>query len=365
MNKRSFRRPAVVATAAVAVLALGLGGTAVADGLIKSNDIAKDTIKSRHLGDDAVKGQHVKNGSLSVDDLSPAAVKLIQDGVLTIEAINAIREGLLTVEAFEEIQAGNVTEDDLADAIADFLTEDEIDAIVDGLVTKADFNELKDSALTDDDIAAIQDGVFVGENWGVNLRNTQGTANAMLRQGPFTTNFGRSTEPPLGGGSLQLQSTGTSSKVDFSNEVLYTDQNLVEALDGNVAFSTTETNASKLPTIRIEVSANLAGVANYSTLAFVPQGAGTDDGAGWHRYNQSDGGWFATRAAGTATGCLQTDLCTFDELMAALPDATIHGVAVGSNGSNGPDVLQAVDALRIGDTVFDFEARGVFAKDAS
>ena len=50
----------------------------------------------------------------------------------------------------------------------------------------------------------IQNGVFVGENWGVNLRNTQGTASAMLRSGPVSTNFGGSKNPPLGTGSLLM-----------------------------------------------------------------------------------------------------------------------------------------------------------------
>lgn len=274
MNKRSFRRPAVVATAAVALLALGMGGTAVADGLIKGNDIAKDAIKSRHLADGAVKSQHI-NGS----------------------AINS-----------------------------------------------------------------IQDGVLASGNWGEMLRQTLGSASAELREGPHTANFGSDVSPPMGTGSLQIDTADGASKVDFGNEVDFVGKNLVDTLDGRIGFSvyTTGENAGRsatnLPAIRIEVDPNRVDGENYSSLVFVPDVAGVN--GGWKKYDATtDGTWFAT--FGGAPGCTQASPCDFDTLIAALPDATIHSVAVGKGRDT--QFHGAVDALRIGGTVFDFEARGVFA----
>lgn len=39
-------------------------------------------------------------------------------------------------------------------------------------------------------------------------------------------------------------------------------------------------------------------------------------------------------------------------------------MSIGTNGTGAADWLGSVDALRVGDTVYDFEARGVFARNA-
>ena len=101
-------------------------------------------------------------------------------------------------------------------------------------------------------------------------------------------------------------------------------------------------------------------------MVFVPNEEPT---AGrWSNYDQGDGLWFLTGnnagQPGAVSGCTQSSPCNFSTLIGQLGAATIHSVSIGTNGTGGPDFLGAVDAFRIGNTIYDFEARGVFARTA-
>lgn len=127
---------------------------------------------------------------------------------------------------------------------------------------------------------------------------------------------------------------------------------------------------------------------HYSSLVFVPRAVdenndGKDDNNGkFHTYDADDGYWFFSNGdTAKATGCTQADACTFQDAVAglaapqefqnngqtvsveSLDDATIHSVGVGKGRDS--QFHGAVDALRLGDKVYDFEARGVFKRDAS
>lgn len=296
MKLRSARRPAVIATAALAALALGMTGSAVADALITSSDIKDETIKSADI----------KNGTVKATDLARGSV-----------------EG---------------------------------SEVLDGSLGYGD--------LSGNAISRIQDGVFVGNNWGVELRNTIAGGTAMLRSGPAS---GPDVRPPLGSGSLQILTADANSQVVFGNEVDYAGKNLVSTIGNNVGFSVFSTGENKgtggsdtnLPNIKFEIDPNVDGTAsNYGTLNFTPTKVATSNK--WTSYDQGDGFWWLTGAAGAAIDCEQGDTCTFAQIKSKLANATILTLGVGKGRDL--EFQGAVDALRIGDTTFDFEVNGVTAR---
>lgn len=321
MKLRTARRPVVIAAASITVLALGLTGTAAAKALITSTDIKDGTIQSVDVKNNSLTGADIKTGSLEGGDL--------RDGTI----------------GSSQLRTGAVGSGQIAN----------------GAVR---FGDLADSAVNQ-----IQDGVFVGENWGVVDRNTIGAAFAWLRQGPTTKTFARNEKPPIGTGSLALQVLDSASKVDFGNEVDFVDKPFVSTLNDKIGFSVfTSENPTKLPAIRIEVDPNLSnGATNFTTAVFVPSRAAV---AGkWTSYdatNSADGSWFLTgdtpTGAGTLSGCNKTTPCSFTTLKGLLDDATIISVAVGKGRDDA--FLGAVDALKIGSKVYDFESRGVIARNS-
>lgn len=119
-----------------------------------------------------------------------------------------------------------------------------------------------------------------------------------------------------------------------------------------------------MPGITFEVDPNLTATpaSNYSSLVWVPENSASNQ---WSPYIDAttSGLWGGTGAAFTGTPCsLNGSRCTFAELQDHLDDggdpATILTVAIGK----GRDFAWSgsVDGLRINDTVFDFEERGVF-----
>jgi hypothetical protein len=131
---------------------------------------------------------------------------------------------------------------------------------------------------------------------------------------------------------------------------------------GFYVFTTGENRAApapNMPSIAFEIDPNLGSTSsNFSSLVFVP--AENSPANEWSDYIDATttGKWGLTGAAGTATGCpLSAGLCDFDDIKAALPDATIFTAAV----TKGRDFSWqgAVDGLTINDDVFDFEESGV------
>jgi hypothetical protein len=71
-------RPSYAAVAATTALMLVLGGTSYAAVLITSGDIKDGTIRSRDILDDSVLGRDVKNGTLTLGDLSDTSESQLQ-----------------------------------------------------------------------------------------------------------------------------------------------------------------------------------------------------------------------------------------------------------------------------------------------
>jgi hypothetical protein len=222
--------------------------------------------------------------------------------------------------------------------------------------------ELKD--LSASAISALQANQVVVSNWGNILRNTIGAGSAALRNGPTTADFGVDVAPPMGTGSLELQTADGNSKADFGDEVDYAGK-LVRAL-GSPSFyvyaggdgGQTTTN---LPNIQIELNPAKNG-KTYTSLVFTPTTAVATNT--WTKLDASDGYWYFTGSFGSSTNCDQNHTCTLAEAKAELGDgATLYSVGVGKGRDS--EFHGAVDALTIGNTVYDFEARGVIAHDAS
>lgn len=220
------------------------------------------------------------------------------------------------------------------------------------------------------------------EHWGVIARNTSGSPVADLRDGPYGSydKTGTYARPPYGTGSLGIEVADESvagsdhrEKVDFGNEVdFYGDPVLGLQNVGFRVFQTHENvvvgGTDNLPNIRFEIDPNLTSTStNYSTLGWVPDAFPTTTYENqWSPYIEatSNGHWYLTGAAGTATGCATN--CSWAQIKTQLDDSgnvdrpTIHSVAV----SKGRDDawVGAVDGLRINRTIYDFEADGVNAR---
>jgi hypothetical protein len=203
-----------------------------------------------------------------------------------------------------------------------------------------------------------RDLTLVPSNWGIMDRNTIGSPDMQLRQGPAT--------PPLGIGSLNMLVGSGSEKAAYGNEVDF-NGNPLSGLT-KAGFSVYQTGedqdgtnggTSNLPNIDIEVNPH-DGTHTFSTLVFVP--SPTAAANAWHTFTQTDGQWYYTGSFGNSTPCNQTTMCTFAAAKAAAPNAIIQSVAVAKGRD---DAWQgAIDALQINSTKYDFEPTGVIATSA-
>jgi hypothetical protein len=213
---------------------------------------------------------------------------------------------------------------------------------------------------------------YTGANWAVIDRNTEGSAVATLAGGPV---FGTaaSQKPPLGDGSLHIETASNQEKVSFGNQVDFAGDP-VSGLD-QVAYSYTQTGedydrySANLPNITLEIDPSVAN-KNYTSMVYVPPAptrseqqwittdADADDGSG------NSGWYFSNGNVASATGCTQANFCSLDEAQQALVTNNDGGAAaaIGSIAvSKGKDYQYqgSVDALQINGTVYDFEPFGV------
>jgi hypothetical protein len=211
-------------------------------------------------------------------------------------------------------------------------------------------------------------------HWGTFNRNTEGTAVAELRAGPYGGGFGGAPEaPPLGEGSLELNVMSTTSKVDFGNEIDYFNQPVSGLTKVGFSVFTTAENSARggatpnMPSIKFEINPKKAGgtTTTYSTLVFTPT-ADSASGKWTHIDATTEGLWGLTggqfnEAATMNERCgLNGTRCTFAQVKAFLATgegATIYTAAVGK----GKDFAfeGAVDGLEINNQTINFEPNGV------
>jgi hypothetical protein len=204
---------------------------------------------------------------------------------------------------------------------------------------------------------AATNGAGQGLNWGTISRNTIGSATAQLR------NDGSA---PSGTGALQLTVGTGNDKIAFGNEVDFAGQSLANLTAVSYQVKTFDENSSghpngNMPALYIEINPN-DGNATYSTLNYSPTVNAT--GNTWSlvdAFADTSNAWSLTGSyynADPNNRCgLNGNRCTLAQIKAQLPNATIMSVAIGK-GRDYPWVGE-VDALRINDTIYDFEAQGV------
>lgn len=210
------------------------------------------------------------------------------------------------------------------------------------------------------------------ERWGVIDRNTIGSPVAMLRDGPYSMTTTGISEPPFGKGSLGIAVANGTEKASFGNEVDFVG-NPVASLTavGYYVYRTGEDvgygGVNNLPNIIFEIDPNLTATSsNYSSMVWNPDGSGLPVNQ-WSPYVDAttNGQWWFTGAAGAATGCNQTTMCSFAAAQLALTNgtgATILSVAISKGRDN--QFQGAVDGLRLNDKAYDFEAKEVKSKGA-
>jgi hypothetical protein len=197
-------------------------------------------------------------------------------------------------------------------------------------------------------------------------RSVFGSPVAQLRSGP--------ADPPRGTGSLGLLVAGgpSFSPAEKMTYGIVESGRLARLTDIGFAVFTTPANSARggaganMPNLQLEVNPQItdaSGAITFSTLNF--NAVNTDPNA-WTTIDATDpdaGRWNLTGRAGTATGCATisaTSGCTFDEIKDRVPDAAILTVAV--NKGRDFEWQGAVDALRVNESVADFEEGGVIIK---
>lgn len=297
---------AVIATGALFVGAVG--GGAVAGTLITSADIKDKTIQTKDLKKNVVKTQKVKDGTLRIADLDKKA----QDALKKVGPPGPQGPpGPAGGPAGPQGPEG----------------------------PKGDPG----------------DATYTAVNWSLIDRNVIGSADAYLRAGPTMGQV----KPPLGDGSLGLHTGDGNSKVSFGNQVRYLGDALSSINQVSYYVFTTGENIKagggnvNLPNFQLEVNPHLQGLT-YSTLVYIPVQAVP----GWSLQDASkEPRWYFTGDTGTATSCNQVTYCTLTQVQTRAPDATI--LTVQLNRGRDFAFTGAVDALRINDSVFDFEPTGV------
>jgi hypothetical protein len=210
---------------------------------------------------------------------------------------------------------------------------------------------------------------FQSSLWSTTLRNQTGAAESHVQAGP--------AGQPEGDGSLRLATTANPDLAAFGNSLEFLGIQLDQITD--VSYSTFNGDATPLvrPSLRIEINPHLVDDASpgggfeFTTLNHQPPAGAT----GWQTHADAllDTAWYLTGPEGTATGCTQDNMCTFDGILDALaldpddpaPPAISTGIYFGLGSGVTAPTETAVDAFRLNGSLFDFEPSGVFMTPAT
>jgi hypothetical protein len=198
--------------------------------------------------------------------------------------------------------------------------------------------------VTNSDVARQLEDTTPTRNWVLYTRaGTPDTA------GQFVTG---PAQPPLGVGSLQLQTNTGSEKVYLFN-FDYIGTRLADI--NRLGYSTYRNsgNDQQVTGLNIQVDYNGPDVAGgFTTLVFEPV-YNTDQGPvqdntwqTWDAYNGGNAIWWSTRAIPGV--CATSCYVTWNQILAANQDATILGGIGFNQGSGNPNLTVNVDALSIG-----------------
>lgn len=166
--------------------------------------------------------------------------------------------------------------------------------------------------------------------------------------------------PPLGDGSLQLQTVTSSEKVFLFN---YDHVGTALSDVDDIGYSTYRQGgqAAQVASLNVEIDYNGPDVeGGFSTLVFEPV-YNTDQGAlvdgQWQDWTADGSGlWWSTRPINDqCAGATYTCLRTWDQIVASNPDATVLGGVGVNQGSGNAGLTDNVDAFTFDQTTYDFE----------
>jgi hypothetical protein len=199
--------------------------------------------------------------------------------------------------------------------------------------------------VTESDIARQAEDTPPTRNWVLYTRNA---GNGTFRVGPAT--------PPAGVGSFETVTPTSADKATLFNY----DHIGTELADiTSLGYSTYQSSVSpttpfQVPSINIEVDIN-GGTLNageFTTLVFEPvyntvQGpVVANTWQTWDAYNGGNAIWWSSRAIPGV--CARDCFVTWNQIIAANPNATIVGGFGINQGSGNPALTASSDALNIG-----------------
>jgi hypothetical protein len=213
--------------------------------------------------------------------------------------------------------------------------------------------------------------------WGVIGRNTMGSPTAYYRVGPLGRNGGyaATVPPPAGAGSLGLHvegvnGTGSSAeKLAFGDETTFADRPVRDLTSLSYWVFTAEDAFSghSLPGLTMEANPDANGVT-YTTLVYLPDASAAPSAPSprtvntWQRYDATAAGnkWHSTADLDpNTTLCQVVNPCAFTDLLAQLGPNGRVSFSLGVTKGRDNEFTGAVDAIRVNDTVYDFEPEGV------
>ncbi|WP_046468173.1 hypothetical protein [Allosalinactinospora lopnorensis] len=213
------------------------------------------------------------------------------------------------------------------------------------------------------------------DKWGVIGRNTLGSPNATLRDGPYgrtsVEDIAARQSPPYGRGSLGIIVGSGTEKINFGNETDFAGLRLsnINILRYWIFTGMDSMSGVSLPGATLEVNPGLDPNVTYSTLVYLPDRSNSPSAPDtrapnvWQHYDAGADGsaWYATGATGSAIGCTLSSPCSFADLKTRLPDAEITYSLGITKGRDNPFV-GAVDGLRVNNRAYDFERVGVITR---
>jgi hypothetical protein len=162
--------------------------------------------------------------------------------------------------------------------------------------------------------------------------------------------------PPLGSGSAEL-SVSDSGQGYMLATAAYTGTKLSDIT--TLSYSSYQTGPTLAIALQFDIQYTPDATGYQGRLVFEPYENGhVTVGSGWQSWSPLEGTWWATKAPGK-TLCPQGEPCTWAQVRANWPDATISGNTVFKAGSGWASFDGNVDAFTIGvngvNTTYDFE----------
>lgn len=195
--------------------------------------------------------------------------------------------------------------------------------------------------VTESDIARQPQNTPPTRNWVLYTRNA---GNGTFRVGPAT--------PPAGVGSFEtVTPTGADKATLFNYDHIGTKLAEITSM-GYSTYRTSGASPNQVPAINIQIDYNGSDPGGFDTLVFEPvyntaQGPIVDGvWQTWDAFNGGNAIWWSTKNIPGV--CAFDCFVTWNQIVAANPNATILGGFGINQGSGNPALTASSDALHIG-----------------